>query len=57
MWIGLMPDVPGHAVMSRIEHIAQGYRQLDRSQSGGEVSSSCAHAVNEELAQLGCERG
>jgi hypothetical protein len=41
----------------RIEHIVQGDRELDRAQAGRQVSPSGADAVNEELAQLGSDRG
>jgi hypothetical protein len=56
MQIGLVPDIPYHAVMWRIEHMVQEDRQLDRSQARGKVFAPGAHAADEELAKFAGER-
>jgi hypothetical protein len=50
--VGLMAHIPYQAVMGRIEHIVQGYGELDSAQSRGKMPAPGADAVNQELAQF-----
>ena len=54
--IGLVAHVPDDAVVRGVEDIMQSDRQLDRAEPGGEMSAPRAHALDEELAQLLCQR-
>ncbi len=55
--IRLMSDVPDQAVLRGLENIMQGNRELDCSETGGEMSAARADAVDQELSQLGSQRG
>ena len=50
-----MADVPDQAVKRRVEHIVQCDREFDRAETGCEVPTAGADALNEELPQLDCE--
>jgi len=56
MRIGLMPHVPHQPVMRRLKDIMERDRELDRSQTGGEVATHLAYGLNQVLTQLGGER-
>ena len=52
--IGLVPDVPHDAVVRRIEHIVQRYRQF-HGQCGAEVDRQCVRGFRD--LQRGQQRG
>ena len=51
--IGLMAHIPHQAIVGGIENVVQRDGEFDGAQAGGEVSTARAHALNQELAQLG----
>ena len=55
--IGLMADVPDDAVLGRVEDIVQREGQLDRAEVGAQMTAGARHAVQQEVAQLGRQRG
>ncbi len=54
--VGLVTDVPDQPVARGVEHVVQSDRQLDRAEARGEMAAARADAVDQELAQLACQR-
>ncbi len=52
VWIGLVADVPDQAVVRRVEHVVQSYRQLDDAQPGAEVTAGDRDSIDGLPPQL-----
>ena len=55
--IGLVSHVPHDAVVGGVEHVVQGYGQLDGAHARPEVSRIMSQRVDEEAAYLGTHLG
>ena len=55
--VGLVPHVPHDAVVGGVEHVVQGYGQLDGTHARPEVSRVMGQRVDEEAAYLGTHLG
>ena len=51
-----MTDVPHQPIFRRVIHVVQGNREFHRAQACGEVTTFLADGLDEEVAQLGCQR-
>jgi hypothetical protein len=53
LWrVGLVADVPDHAVVRRVEDVVQGDGQFHRAEVGGQMAAGLRHRLDEEGAQF-----
>ncbi len=50
--IGLMADIPDHAVGRRVEHVMQRNRQFDHTEAGAEMAAGDGYDVDQLVAQF-----
>ena len=55
--IGLMTDIPDNFVPGCVKNIMKGYRQLNRSQTGGQMAAGFGYHFNDGHADFFCQLG